>query len=63
MATEESADKVDLEMGNSPKKLFSNYRELVTKTQANAWFDVTSAKVKKAMFVMKQKEMAKSPKP
>ena len=32
--------KVSLEMGNSPQKVFSNYRKVVTKSQANAWFGV-----------------------
>jgi len=63
MATEESADKVALEMGNSPKKLFSNYRELVTKTQANDWFNVTPAKVKKAKSAMSQKATAEPSNP
>jgi hypothetical protein len=27
-------------MGNSPRKLFLNYRELATKTQAEKWFSV-----------------------
>ena len=40
LAIVESADKVSLEMGNSPRKLFTNYRELVTKTEANEWFAV-----------------------
>jgi hypothetical protein len=36
----ESAAKVALEMGNSPRKLFTNYRELVTPEDAAAWFAV-----------------------
>ena len=50
-------------MGNSPAKLFSNYRELVTETDAKAWFNVTPAKVKKAKSAMKQKATAEPPKP
>lgn len=40
MATEKSAPAVALEMGNSPKKLFTNYRELVTEDEGKEWFDV-----------------------
>ena len=47
IATEKSAEKVALEMGNSPKKLFSNYRELVTEAQGKEWFGATPSKVKK----------------
>lgn len=32
---------VALEMGNSPQKIFSNYRKLVTKSHAVAWFDLS----------------------
>lgn len=50
LAEVKSADQVALEMGNSPRKLFTNYRELVTEDEATAWFNVrpsasTSAKV------------------
>ena len=38
LAIVESADKVALELGNSPRKLFTNYRELVTKEEAEEWF-------------------------
>jgi integrase len=41
LAVVESADKVALEMGNSPRKLFTNYRELVTAADAAAWFAVS----------------------
>lgn len=41
LATVRSADQVALEMGNSPRKLFSNYRELVTEAEAERWFAVT----------------------
>lgn len=40
LATVKSADQVGLEMGNSPRKLFSNYRELVTEAEAGKWFAV-----------------------
>jgi integrase len=36
----QSADQVALEAGNSPKILFTNYRELVTPEDAAAWFAV-----------------------
>lgn len=35
-----SADAVALEMGNSPKKLFQNYREIVTEKAASEWFAI-----------------------
>jgi integrase len=41
LASVKSADQVALEMGNSPRKLFQNYRELVTPEAATAWFNVT----------------------
>ena len=40
LALIEDAAKVSLEMGNSPQKVFSNYRKVVTKSQAIAWFAV-----------------------
>ena len=41
LAIVEDVAKVSLEMGNSPQKIFSNYRKVVTKSQATAWFSVT----------------------
>jgi integrase len=41
LAAVKSADQVALEMGNSPRKLFANYREIVTEQDAVDWFDVT----------------------
>lgn len=41
LASVQSADQVALEMGNSPRKLFQHYRELVTETAAEKWFNVT----------------------
>ena len=38
LAVVKSADQVALEMGNSPRKLFANYRELVTEEDALDWF-------------------------
>jgi integrase len=41
LAEVKSADQVALEMGNSPRKLFSNYREIVSTEEAAAWFALT----------------------
>lgn len=43
LALIKSADAVALEMGNSPRKLFQNYRELVTEQDAEKWFAVRPA--------------------
>jgi len=40
LAQTQSAAQVALEMGNSPRKLFENYRELVTPEDAEEWFDI-----------------------
>lgn len=40
LAAVKSAAQVALEMGNSPRKLFEHYRELVTEEDATAWFNV-----------------------
>lgn len=40
LAEVKSAEAVALEMGNSPRKLFTNYRELVTAEDAALWFSV-----------------------
>ena len=40
LADVQSADKVALEMGNSPRKLFQHYRELVTASAASVWFNI-----------------------
>ena len=40
VAVTEDVAKVSLEMGNSPQKVFSNYRKVVTKSQAAAWFAI-----------------------
>ena len=39
-AITQSAEQVALEMGNSPRKLFTNYRQLATPAQAEKWFSV-----------------------
>ena len=40
LATVNDAQKVALEMGNSPRKLFENYRQLVTPASAKTWFAI-----------------------
>ena len=40
LAITNDAAQVSLELGNSPLKLFSNYRKVVTRSQAIAWFNV-----------------------
>ncbi len=40
LAISKDAAAVALEMGNSPRKLFQNYRELVTAAEAKRWFAV-----------------------
>jgi integrase len=43
LAILKNAAEVSLEMGNSPQKLFANYRELVTESEAQRWFAVMPA--------------------
>jgi integrase len=50
LATEKSADAVALEMGNSHRKLFTNYRELVTEDEAKSWFSVVPSLQKIVAF-------------
>jgi cytochrome c1 len=40
--------QVALEAGNSPRMVFSNYRELVRPADAEKWFGVTPASVEAA---------------
>lgn len=40
LADVKSADQVALELGNSPKKLFKHYRELVMPEAAKEWFSI-----------------------
>lgn len=40
LALVEDVEKVSLELGNSLQKVFSNYRKVVTRSQAAAWFAV-----------------------
>ena len=51
LAAVQSAEQVALEMGNSPKKLFQNYRELVTPAQAKLWFSVMPAQSGKVVAI------------
>ena len=44
LAIKKDAAAVALEMGNSPRKLFENYRELVTPSQAKKWFNTVPGK-------------------
>jgi integrase len=46
LAIVKSAPQVALEMGNSPKKLMKNYRELVTVADARRWFNVKPQQAK-----------------
>jgi integrase len=46
LAIVKSAPQVALEMGNSPKKLMQNYRELVTVADARRWFAVKPQQAK-----------------
>jgi integrase len=40
LAVIEDVSRLSLELGNSPQKVFSNYRKVVTKSQGNLWFGV-----------------------
>ena len=51
LASIQSAEQTALEMGNSPKKLFSNYRELATQAQAERWFSVMPAAEEKVVSI------------
>jgi len=46
-----SAAEVALEMGNSPAKLFSNYRELDRENHATAWFAITPKRPKNVVAI------------
>ncbi|MBP9225045.1 MAG: tyrosine-type recombinase/integrase, partial [Verrucomicrobiales bacterium] len=39
MAITDDAQKVAVEMGNSPSMIFRNYRKVVTRSEAGKWFD------------------------
>ena len=49
--------KVSLEAGNSPRMVFSNYRELVRTADAEKWFSITSEAVE-AIKVAREKAAA-----
>jgi integrase len=44
LAIVEDAQKVSFEMGNSPKMVFQNYREVVTPEEGHAWFAILPLK-------------------
>ena len=44
-----SAAEVALEMGNSPRMIFQHYRELVTPSDAEKWWDIVPAKIEKVV--------------
>jgi hypothetical protein len=46
LAATADAARVALEMGNSPAKLFSNYRELADEHDAKAWFSIAPKRPK-----------------
>ncbi len=48
LAEVNDAQKVALEMGNSPRKLFENYRQLVTPAAAAKWFAILPEKKRSA---------------
>lgn len=48
LAQTQNAAQVALEMGNSPRKLFENYREVVTPEDAEEWFGILPGIRKKA---------------
>ncbi len=48
LAEVNDAQKVALEMGNSPRKLFENYRQLVTPAAATKWFAILPEKKRSA---------------
>jgi len=47
LAAVPDAARVALEMGNSPQKLMTNYRELADEHDAKAWFSITPKRSKK----------------
>jgi integrase len=40
MAITDDAQKVAVEMGNSPSMIFRNYRKVVTRSEAGKWFEL-----------------------
>lgn len=49
LAVSADAARVALEMGNSPAKLFSNYRELADEHDAKAWFAIAPRRSRKVV--------------
>jgi integrase len=49
LAVVQSADRVALEMGTSPRKLFQSYHEIVTPAQGHKWFSVMPAQPDKVV--------------
>src|SRR5262249_55508395 len=50
-----NAAEVALEMGNSPQKLFTNYRELDRENHAPAWFAISPKRSKKIVSFAERK--------
>ena len=46
LAIVKNAPQVALEMGNSPEKVFRNYRELVTEARAHLWWSIAPSNAK-----------------
>ena len=51
--------KVSLEAGNSPRMVFSNYRELVRAADAARWFGITPDSVEAVKVARQNGESAK----
>ena len=53
LAATADAARVALELGNSPAKLFSNYRELADEHDASAWFAISPKRAKNVVTMMR----------
>ena len=51
LAATADAARVALELGNSPAKLFSNYRELADEHDAKAWFAISPKRPKNVVLL------------
>ena len=51
LAQVKSAPQVALEMGNSPQMVFAHYRQVVTETEAIAWFAISPAHPKNVIQI------------
>lgn len=58
VAQSQDVAKTALEMGNSPAKIFSNYRALVTPAESKLWFGIAPPKAPKNVVPMNRKEAA-----